>query len=48
MAAYVAALEVSFPGRKVAAALLYTQSPQLIVIPDSVLSLHKQALTAAE
>ncbi len=48
MAAYVAALEVSFPGRTVEAALLYTQLPHLIAIPASVIDRHKQALMAAE
>jgi len=41
MAAYVAALEVTYPGRTVEAALLYTTAPRLIVIPDEVLALHK-------
>ena len=48
MAAYVAALEASFPGRKVEAAVLYTQVPHLIAIPPDVIDRHKQALTAAE
>ncbi len=48
MAAYVAALEASFPGRKVEAAVLYTQTPNLIAIPSDVIDRHKQALTAAE
>ncbi len=48
MAAYVAALEVSFPGRLVEAALLYTQLPQLIAIPSDIIDHHKQALTVAE
>ena len=48
MAAYVAALEVSFPGRTVDAAVLYTQVPHLIAIPSAVIERHKQALTAAE
>ncbi len=48
MAAYVAALEASFPGRTVEAALLYTQAPHLIAIPPSIIDHHKQALLAAE
>jgi ATP-dependent helicase/nuclease subunit A len=48
MAAYAAALEASFPGRVVEAALLYTQVPQLIAIPPGVLDRHKQELIAAE
>ncbi len=48
MAAYVAALEVIYPGRRVEAALLYTHTPQLIVIPDAVIAAHKPALQAAQ
>lgn len=48
MAAYAAALEVTYPGRKVEAALLYTQEPRLIAIPDELLAVHKQALTRAQ
>ena len=44
MAAYVAALEGIYPGRAVRAALLYTQTPQLIVIPHAVLAAHKPGL----
>ena len=44
MAAYAAALEAAYPGRKVEAALLYTQTPQLIALPDELLAVHKQAL----
>lgn len=48
MAAYAAALEATYPGRPVEAALLYTQIPRLIVLPDELLSVHKQALLAAQ
>ncbi len=48
MAAYAAALEVTFPGRAVEAALLYTQTPQLIAIPGDLLARHKPALLAPE
>lgn len=48
LAAYAAALEVAYPGRRVEAALLYTQQPQLIAIPDALLLQHKQALINAE
>jgi ATP-dependent helicase/nuclease subunit A len=48
MAAYAAALEATYPGRRVEAALLFTQTPLLIAIPDAVLARHKQALLAAE
>jgi ATP-dependent helicase/nuclease subunit A len=48
MAAYVAALGVIYPERRVEAALLYTHAPRLIVIPDDVLAAHKPALQAAQ
>ena len=44
MGAYVAALEVAYPGRRVEAALLYTHAPRLIALPDALLAPHKQAL----
>lgn len=44
MAAYAAALETTYPGRKVEAALLYTAVPLLIAIPAEVLEQHKPAL----
>jgi ATP-dependent helicase/nuclease subunit A len=47
MAAYAAALESAYPGRTVEAALLYTQVPMLLEIPDALLALHKQALAAS-
>ncbi len=37
MAAYVAALEAIYPGRQVEAAILYTQTPQLIALPAASL-----------
>ncbi len=40
MAAYVAALEQVFPGRPVTAALLYTEAPRLITLPDALVRLH--------
>ena len=48
MAAYAAALEVTYPGRTIEAALLYTQTPLLIAIPPEVLAVHKPALSAPE
>jgi ATP-dependent helicase/nuclease subunit A len=48
MAAYVAALEAAYPGRRVEAALLYTHAPRLIALPDSLLAPHKHALRQAE
>jgi ATP-dependent helicase/nuclease subunit A len=44
IAAYVAALEAAYPGREVEAALLYTQTPQLIVIPADQITPHKLEL----
>ncbi|APE28915.1 ATP-dependent nuclease subunit A [Aurantiacibacter gangjinensis] len=41
MAAYVAALQVIYPDRAVEAAVLYTQTPQLIAIPADILAAHK-------
>lgn len=48
MAAYAAALEVAYPGRRIEAALLYTQVPRLIALPDDLLAVHKRALLAAD
>lgn len=49
MAAYVAALEVIFPGRKVDAALLYTAGPALFPLDRSRLEPHMPgAATAAD
>ena len=44
MAAYAAALEATYPGRTVQAALLYTQTPVLLEIPAELLAVHKQGL----
>ncbi|NVD44227.1 double-strand break repair helicase AddA [Qipengyuania atrilutea] len=41
MAAYVAALEAIYPGREVAAAVLYTQTPQLFPLPAEMLAAAK-------
>lgn len=43
MAAYAAALEVIYPGRTIRAGVLYTQTPQLIEIPQELIALHKNA-----
>jgi len=48
MAAYVAALEVIFPGRTVEAAVLYTQVPLLIALPAHLLAVHKPGLAALQ
>ncbi|MET0308213.1 MAG: double-strand break repair helicase AddA [Sphingomonas sp.] len=48
MAAYVAALEVIFPGRRVEAALLYAAGPVLHVLPPELLAAHKPGFTPSE
>ncbi len=40
MAAYVAALGVVFPGRRIEAALLFTEGPRLIPLPGTLLALY--------
>jgi len=47
MAAYVAALQVIFPERRVEAALLYTAGPRLHALPDDLLAAFAPAVTAA-
>ncbi|MFM5916213.1 MAG: double-strand break repair helicase AddA [Novosphingobium sp.] len=44
MAAYASALQVTYPGRKIEAALLYTQAPVLIELPAELLAAHKPGL----
>ncbi len=41
MGAYAAALSVIYPDRTIEAAVLYTQTPQLVAIPADVLDVHK-------
>ena len=48
MAAYVAALRVIFPDRRVEAALLYAAGPTLFALPDEVLAAHKPGFAATE
>jgi ATP-dependent helicase/nuclease subunit A len=48
MAAYSAALAAIYPGRTIEAAVLYTQTPQLIAIPADLLEAHKPAFAAPE
>lgn len=48
MAAYVAALEVVFPGRRIEAGLLYTAGPVLFALPDDVIEVHKPGFVAEE
>jgi ATP-dependent helicase/nuclease subunit A len=48
MAAYAAALEVAYPGRRIEAALLFTQVPVLIEIPADVIAVHKRDLSTGE
>lgn len=44
MAAYVAALQVIFPKHHVSAALLFSEGPRLIALPDTVIEQHKPKL----
>jgi ATP-dependent helicase/nuclease subunit A len=46
MAAYAAALGAIYPGREIAAALLYTQTPRLIPVPAAELAARKALLSA--
>lgn len=48
MAAYAAALEMIHPGVPVEAALLYTHTPQLFVVPQSVIDEQKLHLTGQQ
>ena len=48
MAAYCAALEVTYPGRTISAALLYTQTPMLLELPLGLLAAHKPALSSVQ
>lgn len=48
MGAYAAALEATFPGRRVEVALLYTALPRLIEVPAEILAAHKPDLPARE
>ncbi len=48
MAAYAAALEAIYPGREVRAAVLYTQTPQILELSTEQLGLHKNALGTAQ
>lgn len=48
MAAYVAALEVIYPGRTIEAAVLYTQTPQIFTLSPEQLHQHKNALGEAQ
>lgn len=48
MAAYVAALEAIYPGRKVRAGVLYTHVPLLLDLPKPLLDPHKTALQAPQ
>ena len=47
MSAYAAALAAIYPGRVVEAAVLYTQVPQLIVLPQAVLAAHEPGLSTS-
>lgn len=48
MAAYRAALATIFPARRIAAALLYTAAPKLIVLDEALLAPHKPGLAATK
>ncbi len=48
MAAYAAALEVTYPGRRIEGALLYTAEPKLIALPPDLLAAHKPGFSAAQ
>ncbi|WP_439538483.1 double-strand break repair helicase AddA [Sphingomonas sp.] len=48
MAAYVAALEVIFPGREVVAGLLYTAGPVLFELPADLVAAHKPGFAGSE
>ena len=48
MAAYVAALEAIYPGRAVRAAVLYTQTPQLIALPLELMAAYKARFDARQ
>lgn len=48
MAAYRDALAAIFPSRRIAAALLYTAGPRLIVLDDTLLDAHKPGLMATK
>ena len=48
MAAYVAALEIIYPGRIIEAAVLYTQTPQLFALPGARLAAYKSAFAAPQ
>ncbi|QLC24253.1 double-strand break repair helicase AddA [Parasphingopyxis algicola] len=48
MAAYAAALEVVFPGRRIEPCLLYTSGPRLITLSDQDVAANKPGLPRAE
>lgn len=47
MAAYVVALEAIYPDRRVRAAVLYTQTPQIFALPDAMIAPYKAAFQTA-
>ena len=48
MAAYAAALEVIFPGRRIDVGLLYTSAPRLIPLSADLLAPHKPGFAPAQ
>ena len=47
-AGHVAALEIIYPGRRVEAGVLYTQTPQLFALPAQRLAAYKSAFAAPQ
>jgi ATP-dependent helicase/nuclease subunit A len=48
MAAYAAALGAIYPGRRIEAAVLYTQVPRLIAVPPEILDANKPGLPPSQ
>ena len=48
MAAYVTALGKIYPEREIRAAVLYTQTPEIFELPQSLIRLHKKAFQTAQ
>ena len=48
MAAYAAALGAIYPGRRIEAVVLYTQTPRAIALPGELLAAHKPGFTPSQ
>ena len=48
MAAYAAALEVIYPGRRVRTGILYTHTPVFFALPPAMIDPHKADLGTAQ